>query len=451
MHQVNYLEQLPWESRLPIETLEEVMKNMLKPVTLLFLISLILSACNPVGPVEAIKSDLTRESNPIVNEADITSVADGNNAFALDLLHQLGSGSENLFYSPYSISSALAMTWAGARGETEVQMAKAMQFTLDQANLHPAFNALMLALDSRAEAEGIEPDTAFKLHIANALWGQQGFPFESNFLDSLALNYGAGMYLVDFQNNPEGTRKYINDWVSRETEEKIKDIVPQGAIDALTRLVLSNAIYFKADWASEFSKDSTSDQEFHLADGTTVNVPTMFQNGTFRYTAGNALKAIELPYAGSQLSMVILLPHEGQLDAVQAGLDSASLEAMLSSMEYQDVDLYLPKFKFEYSLSLVEELKKLGMVDAFASSLADLSGMDGARDLYITNILHKAFVAVDEAGTEAAAATVVIVGVTSAPAGQPFEFHVDRPFLFVIRDIPTGTILFVGRVMNPAN
>ncbi len=175
----------------------------------------------------------------------------------------------------------------------------------------------------------------------------------------------------------------------------------------------------------------------------------MFQNGTFRFTAGNALKAIELPYAGNQLSMVILLPHEGQLDAVQAGLDSASLDAMLNSMEYQDVDLYLPKFKYEYSLSLVDALKKMGMVDAFDASLADLSGMDGARDLYITNILHKAFVAVDEAGTEAAAATVVIVGVTSAPAGQPFEFRVDRPFLFVIRDIPTGTILFVGRVMNP--
>ncbi len=146
--------------------------------------------------------------------------------------------------------------------------------------------------------------------------------------------------------------------------------------------------------------------------------------------------------------MVILLPHEGQLDSVQAGLDSASLDSMLSSMEYQDVNLYLPKFKFEYSLSLVEVLKKMGMVDAFDASLADLSGMDGARDLYITKILHKAFVAVDEAGTEAAAATVVIVGVTSAPAGRPVEFRVDRPFLFIIRDIPTGTILFVGRVMN---
>jgi serpin B len=449
MHPVKFWEQLPWESRLSIETLEELMKILIKPVTLLFLISLILSACNPVGPVEAIKSDLIRETNPVVSEADITAIAGGNNAFALDLLHQLGSASENLFYSPYSISSALAMTWAGARGGTETQMADVLHFSLDQAALHPAFNGLMQTLDSRAEVEGIEPDKAFKLNIANALWGQQGFSFLSEFLDTLALNYGAGMKLVDFQKDPEGARQDINNWVSEETEEKIKDIVPQGAIDALTRLVLSNAIYFKADWASEFSKESTSDQEFNLADGTTVNVPTMFQNGTFRFTAGNALKAIELPYAGNQLSMVILLPHEGQLETVQAGLDSASVDTLLSSMEYQDVDLYLPKFKYEYSLSLVDALKKMGMVDAFDASLADLSGMDGARDLYITNILHKAFVAVDEAGTEAAAATVVIVGVTSAPAGQPFEFRVDRPFLFLIRDIPTGTILFVGRVMNP--
>jgi serpin B len=432
-------------------TMEDVMKTSLKTISLLFVISLVLSACNPVAPVEAIQSDLSRDTQPIIEEGDISSIAAGNNAFGWDLFHQLQSGSGNLFYSPYSISSALAMTWAGARGNTEAQMAQTMHFTLDQASLHPALNSLMLALDSRAEAEGIEADKAFKLHVANALWGQQGFPFISSFLDTLALNYGAGLNLVDFQNDPEGARQDINDWVSKETEEKIKDIVPPGVIDAMTRLVLANAIYFKADWASEFNKDDTADQEFHLADGSTINVPTMFQNGTFRFTAGNALKAIELPYAGDQLSMIILLPHEGQLETVQAGLDSANLDTMLNSMEYQNVDLYLPKFKYEYSLSLTDALVKMGMTDAFDASMADFSGMDGARDLFIGDILHKAFVAVDEAGTEAAAATVVIVGVTSAPVGQPFEFRVDRPFLFVIRDIPTGTILFVGRVMNPAN
>jgi serpin B len=428
---------------------EESMKILLKTVTLLFVISLILSACNPVSPVEAIKSDMSRDTQPVVADEAITTVAGGNNAFGWDLFHQLEAGSGNLFYSPFSISSALAMTWAGARGNTEVQMAQVMHYSLDQAALHPAFNGLMLALDSRASAEGIEPDKAFKLNVANALWGQQGFPFSAELLDTLALNYGAGMFLVDFQNDPEGARKDVNDWVSKETEEKIKDIVPPGVIDAMTRLVLANAIYFKADWASEFNKDDTSDQDFHLADGTTVSVPTMFQNSSFRYVAGNGLQALELPYAGDQLSMVILLPDDGQLETVQAGLDAASLDSLLNSMEYQNVDLYLPKFKYEYSLSLSEALISMGMTDAFDAGAADFSGMDGARDLYIGDVLHKAFVAVDEAGTEAAAATVVIMKLTSMMPESAVEFRVDRPFLFVIRDIPTGAILFVGRVMNP--
>jgi serpin B len=426
------------------------MKTPLKLFILLFVISLILSACNPVNPVEAIKSEVTRDTQPVVAGDNTTAVASGNNEFGWDLLHQLQTESGNLFYSPFSISSALAMTWAGARGDTEAQMAQTMHYNLDQASFHPAFNGLMLALDSRAKAEGIEADKAFKLHVANALWGQRGFSFVSSFLDTLALNYGTGMYLVDFQNNPEGARQDINNWVSKETEEKIKDIVPPGVIDPMTRLVLANAIYFKADWASEFEKDDTADQEFHLADGSTVSVPTMFQNGSFRFTAGNTLKAIELPYAGDQLSMVILLPHEGQLEAVQAGLNSASLDTLLNSMEYKNVDLYLPKFKYEYSLSLTDALVKMGMTDAFDASKADFSGMDGARDLYIGDVLHKAFVAVDEAGTEAAAATVVIMELTSMMPESAIEFRVDRPFLFVIRDIPTGTILFVGRVMNPS-
>jgi serpin B len=432
-------------------TSEESMKTLLKTVTSIFVISLVLSACNPVKPVEAIKSDISRDTQPIVNENNVTSVANGNNAFALDLLQQLQTETGNVFYSPYSISSALAMTWAGARGDTEAQMAQTLHFALDQAALHPAFNSLMLALDSHAEAEGIEPDQAFKLHMANALWGQQGFPFNAQFLDTLAMNYGAGMYLVDFQNDPEGARKAVNDWVSRETEKRIKDIVPEGVIDALTRLVLANAIYFKADWASEFDKSATSDQDFHLAEGGTVTVPTMFQNASFQYAEINGLQALELPYAGDQLSMVILLPAEGQLEAVQAGLNSTTLDALLGELDYQDIDLYLPKFKYKYSLSLVDALTGMGMTDAFDPGRADFSGMDDARDLYIGDILHKAFVAVDEAGTEAAAATVVIMELTAIQVEQPLEFRVDRPFLFIIRDIPTSSILFMGRVMNPAN
>jgi len=426
------------------------MKTLLKLTTLLMLSILILSACNPVKPVEAIKSDISRDTQPIIDNNDISAVATGNNAFALDLLHQLQSQPGNVFYSPLSISSALAMTYAGARGVTETQMAQVLHYALPQASLHPVFNQLLLALDSRATAEGVDPEKGFKLHIANALWGQKGFPFNAGFLDTLALNYGAGMYLTDFQADPEGARKAINDWVNRETEERIKDIVPPGAIDTLTRLVLANAIYFMADWMSEFNKDATNDQDFHLADGSTVSVPTMFQNTSFRYAVVEGLQALELPYAGDQLSMVILLPDEGKLAEVQTGLDTTQLDALLNSLDYKDVNLWLPKIKYEYSLNLVEPLKAMGMVDAFDPNTADLSGMDSARDLYISDILHKAFVAVDEAGTEAAAATVVIVGTTSMPVEPTMDFRVDRPFLFLIRDNPTGAILFVGRVMNPA-
>jgi serpin B len=425
------------------------MKNTIKSITLLFVISLILSACHPVKPVEAIKSDLSRDTQPIVGGNDIASIADGNNAFGWDLYRQLQGEAGNLFYSPYSISSALAMTWAGARGDTTAQMAQVLHFELDQASLHPAFNGLMLALASRAEAGGIAPDQAFKLNVANALWGQQGFPFLAEFLDTLALNYDAGMYLVDFQNDPEGARQDVNDWVSRETQEKIKDIVPPGAIDAMTRLVLANAIYFKADWASEFAREDTFDQDFHLADGSTLSVPTMYQNGSFRYASQRGLQALELPYAGDQLSMVILLPDEGQLDTLQAGLDAERLDGLLGTLDYRMVDVHLPKFTYEYSLSLADALVNMGMRAAFDPGLADFSGMDGARDLYIGDVLHKAFVAVDEAGTEAAAATVVIMKLTAMLPESEIEFRVDRPFLFVIRDIPTGAILFVGRVMSP--
>jgi serpin B len=259
------------------------------------------------------------------------------------------------------------------------------------------------------------------------------------------------MYLVDFQNDPQGARQDINDWVSRETQEKIKDIVPPGAIDAMTRLVLANAIYFKADWASEFAREDTSDQDFHLADGNTVSVPTMYQNGSFRYAAERGLQALELPYAGDQLSMVILLPDEGQLDALQTDLDAERLDELLGKLDYRMVDVHLPKFTYEYSLSLADVLANMGMRTAFDPAKADFSGMDGARDLYIGDVLHKAFVAVDEAGTEAAAATVVIMKLTAMLPEDAIQFRVDRPFLFVIRDIPTGTILFVGRVMIPTN
>ena len=416
----------------------------------LLIIPLVLAACQPVRAGKLAQSDKPRDPQPQVDSADLSALVGGDNAFAFDLFHQISSQSGNLFFSPHSISIALAMTYAGARGDTAAQMAQSMHYTLAQAQLHPAFNKLALELDQRAKAEGIPEDKAFKLHVVNATWGQDGFPFLPAYLGLLAENYGAGMHLLDFIKDPEGARKVINDWVSQQTEKRINDIVPPGAIDPLTRLVLSNAIYFKADWASEFNKDATSDGAFTLPDGSQVTVPTMFQHSQFRYAEREGVQALELPYAGGQLSMLILLPEAGRFDDVQASLDLEQLDALIAGLQYQDVELWLPKFKYEYSLALKDSLVQMGMTDAFDVAKADFSGMDGARDLYIGAVLHKAFVAVDEAGTEAAAATVVIMQAASLPSGSPIQFKVDRPFFFLIRDNPSGAILFLGRVMNPA-
>ncbi len=413
-------------------------------------IPLVLAACGPAASARLAQSDKPRDPQPQVAEADLETLAHGEQAFALDLFHLVAGQPGNLFTSPYSISIALAMTYAGARGDTQTQMAQSLHYDLPQAQLHPAFNKLALELDGRAQDPGISKDEAFQLHVANALWGQDGFTFLPAYLDLLAGNYGAGMHLLDFAKDPEGSRRTINDWVSQQTGKRINDILPPGTIDPLTRLVLSNAIYFKADWSNKFEKDATSDGAFHLADGGQVTVPTMFQQDSFRYAQGDGLQALELPYAGRQLSMLILLPDEGRLDQAQASLDPEKLDALIAGLQYQDVKLWLPKFKFEYALALNDSLKQMGMLDAFDPNKADFSGMDGARDLYIGAVLHKAFVAVDEAGTEAAAATVVIMPAMALAPGSPIEFRVDRPFLFLIRDNPSGAILFIGRVTNPA-
>ena len=411
---------------------------------------LVLTACTPSASIKLVQSNKPRNTTPQSSTTDLGSVVSGNNAFAFDLYHKLDGDAGNVFFSPYSISLALAMTYAGARGNTETQMGQALHFSLSQAQLHQALNQLALELDKRAKNENVPADKTFTLHVANALWGQVGFTFLPDFLDILAQNYGAGMQLLDFSKDPELARSTINQWVSKETENKINDIIPPGAIDTLTRLVLSNAIYFKADWQSEFSKDATQNETFHLLEGGTITVPMMIQKSSFRYASAQGLQMVELPYAGGQLSMLILLPEDGKFNEMAGALDLSTMDSLVNSLEYKEVNLTLPKFTFEYNLGLNDYLKKLGMTDAFDPTLADFSGMDGVKDLYISDVLHKAFVAVDEAGTEAAAATVVIVGVTSMPVDQPIEFKADRPFIFAIRDNATGTLLFLGRLMNPS-
>jgi serpin B len=403
----------------------------------------------PGGLLDA-HSDVPRGLSPQVPESDLAELVRGNSEFAFAMYREISAGGANLFHAPYSMSIALAMTYAGARNRTADQMAQALHYTLPQDSLHPAFNKLALELASRSAIEGWDPDQAFRLSAANSLWGRIDYHFDQDFPDLLARNYAAGMRLLDFAKDPGGSRRVINDRVSRETEEKVNDIIPPGIITDLTRLVLANAVYFNAAWADPFPPDATRPGPFHLADGTTVDVPLMHLQAGLRAMAGDGYRAVELPYAGGQLSMLVLLPDAGRFGGIEAGLDAGMLEDAVSGLQYDEINLTLPKFKFEWTAEdLPEAFKRLGMTDAFISA-ADFSGMTGRPDLHIGAILHKAFVGVDEAGTEAAAATVVIMDREAVPSGRPVEFTVDRPFLFVLRDNPTGTLLFLGRVTDPA-
>jgi serpin B len=399
-------------------------------------------------PVEAkvLQSDLERDNSPHVGENDTQELNAGNTAFGLDLYQALRDGEGNLFFSPYSISLALAMTYAGARGETQQQMAQTLHFTLSQDVLHNAFNALDLDLASRGEEIDEQEGEPFRLNIANSIWGQQGYEFLPEFLDTLAMNYGAGLRIVDYIKATEEARLTINQWVSDQTEDKIKDLIKPGILNDLTRLVLANAIYFNAGWFFPFDEEGTHDGPFYLINGGPIQVPMMFQQETFRYSGGDGYQVIELLYVGQEIAMVILLPEQGMFEAFEKGLTSERLSKILDDVSYQSVALTMPRFEYESEFSLKETLIKMGMRAPFTE--ADFSGMDGTRDLFISEVVHKAFVSVDEKGTEAAAATAVIIALSSAPS-TPVEMTVDRPFIYMIRDLKTGTILFMGRVLNP--
>lgn len=414
-------------------------------------LALSLVACTPGAEIGVAQSQVQRVSLPNVPDADSRELVAGNNAFAFDLYHVVQGEKENIFFSPYSISTALAMTYVGARGDTERQMADVFHFTLPQEQLHPAFNALDLAVvHGGGDAQpSVEED--FTLNVANSLWGQQGYSFLPDFLDLLAENYGAGLRLVDFTSAPEPARLAINEWVSDQTEERIKDLIPQGAITDLTRLVLANAIYFDAKWLHSFDMAHTRDGVFNLLDGRQVSVPMMSMSdpADLLYAQGLGYQAVELPYRGGRAAMTIIVPDSGSFVGLESTLSADQIDAILANMEYASVALTLPKFSYEQSISMAKTLADMGMPDAIDPKRADFSGMDGTQDLYITDVFHKAFVAVDEAGTEAAAATAVIIGIESAPVID-VELTVDRPFVFLIRDIETGSILFLGRVLNPA-
>jgi serpin B len=392
-----------------------------------------------------LKSDKTRVTSN-ASQADLETLVNGNTEFAFDLYQQLAKESGNVFFSPYSLSVALAMTYAGARGETESQMAEVLHFDLPQDRLHTAFNLLDAELASR---QASDDQSNFQLDITNAIWGQRDFKFLSDFLDTLAENYGAGLRIVDFLRATEEARQTINQWASDETEGRIEELIAEGMLEPATVLVLANAIYFKALWFSPFSEEKTHDAQFTLLDGSTVTVPMMEQVislGYHRiYTEGSDYQAIELKYKGYDFSMVVLLPRAGKFEEFEASLDAQKVEDIIGSLEGElAVMLSMPRFSYDTGYDLVDTLIEMGMPNAFGK--ADFSGMAENADLYIYAVGHKAFISVDEKGTEAAAASYVGM----AMGGMKIEFNMNRPFIYLIRDIETGTILFVGRVVNPS-
>ncbi len=428
-------------SQTPTETDPEIEKGtpMIKKLTCLFLALLF---CVP--PVLADENE------------NLKQVVQGNTDFALSLYQQIRSKEGNLFVSPYSISTALAMTYAGARDNTAVEMARVLHFNVNPDRLHPAMGALIRDLNERKRTQRRpnDPDRdkkPFELSIANALWGQNGYSFEKPFLDLTRDSYGAGLKQMDFQNQPEKSRLEINRWVEEQTQDKIKDLLAEGDITRDTLLVLTNAIYFKSAWVTPFDVRATRKETFHLDTNRKVTVPMMHRSAHFKAHDAGTHTVLSLPYKG-HLEMVLIVPKEiDGLSKVEKTLTPETLAGWMEKLDRSTrYDLGLPRFKTTATLDLKETLQEMGMKDAFDDKTANFQGLSRSRPgLYIDKVIHKAFVDVNESGTEAAAATALGVEMGSPRRGVPKTLQVDRPFLFLIRDQQTGSILFMGRILDP--
>ena len=384
---------------------------------------------------------------------DPSTVVQDNNAFAVDLYGQLKTRPGNLFFSPESISTALAMTYAGARGETASEMAKTLHFTLPPEQLHPAMGALMHGINA--------PHDGYQLAVANALWAQKDFPLLGNFMTLEKNHYNAAIYGVDFKNATEAARQQINSWVEQQTANKIKDLIAPKLLTRDTRLVLTNAIYFKGDWQAKFKKEDTKDEDFYVSSTQTIKAPLMHRTGSFNYFDDGTLRALEIPYKDNKLSMILFLPHAlDGLPSLEQSMTPAAMQEWLRKLRPTETAVVtMPKFKMEIQFGLKDTLQAMGMGQAFDEKRADFTGMESREEmqrdgnLFVGAVIHKAYADVNEQGTEAAAATAVVMlraqKVTRTP--PPAIFRADHAFLFLIRDNVSGGILFMGRVNNPSS
>lgn len=392
------------------------------------------------------RADVPRAAAPVDQAGN---AANAINAFGFDLYRRLSSHAGNLVFSPASIQLALAMARPGARGITATQMDTVMHGVGADA-MGTSINALAAALESRngtfTAADGSNQPVS--LHVANSAFGQQDLTFEADYLNALASRFGAGVRLVDYKKDYEAARALINRWVSDQTEARIPQLLEAGTLDAMTRLVLVNAIYLKAPWLTPFIKDGTKPGAFTRADGTVVQAPLMTGATTsLRYAKGAGWQAVELPYLGGSLAMTLIIPDD--LSTFEASLDGGKIADIIAGMTPHTVQVTMPRFDIENATDLGAELVQMGMPLAFDAGAADFSGMTTQEKLFISAVIHQANITVDESGTEAAAATAVIMDTTSAPA-EVINLRIDRPFLFELRDVPTDTALFLGRVVDPS-
>ncbi len=385
---------------------------------------------------ERLASEMARDPEPDVTSEARSSLIAGNSTFATDLYQRVRAEAEgNFFFSPHSISVALVMTYGGADGETKRQMAETLHFGLPDSELHAAFNELDASLASRET----------NLDIINSCWAQRDYSFLPSYLDLIAENYGAGMYVLDFATDPNGSREIVNGWVEDRTAGRIVDLLGERDVDSYTRMILTNAIFFDAGWKTIFDIDETTDQDFHRADGTTVSVPMMHMTTEMRHGFGDGWQAVELPYNYDEMAMIAILPDADRPD-LDVDLAPELIDEVLASLHEDAVAISLPRFSYGFDLPLSNHLQEMGMVDAFYDDRANFSRLDGTLELYIQTVVHQAFVEVTETGTEASAATAVVIGTRSEPPAITF----DRPFIFLIRDLETGAILFLGRVVDPS-
>jgi len=390
----------------------------------------------------------TTPSAPPVDDSGATtegidSVIEANNRFALEFYQQIKDEPENLFFSPYSISTALAMTYEGARGQTAQEMQSVFHFPEEDSARRPAMAAVYNQIN--------QEDSQYQLNTANALWAQQDYSFLDEYTEVIEQYYGGRVTNLDFIREAEKSRKTINDWVAEQTKDKILDLIPAGVLNALTRLVLTNAIYFKGQWLTQFDEEKTIEEDFRVSPEKTIKVPMMSlanEETEFNYLETEKLQILEMPYDGEELSMLVLLPREDDLAALEESLNPDNLNQWREMLNQQPVNVFMPKFTFETKYFLKQDLQEMGMPTAF-SMQANFSGMDGTEDLFISKVIHQAFVEVNEEGTEAAAATAVVIELKAVKPSMAV-FRADHPFIFLIQDNQSGNILFIGRVVNPS-